>query len=411
MRRAFTLHELLVSIVVVIVLVAILMPAFGRMRGSAGESVSINNLQTLSFAHALYAWDWNDRQLTWVPDDAGVYTVQTGQANWFLAYTQGGGGCPKSLLLGWEDEASPTLWGYFLPCGGSPGTAGNASVLTPISFGAGGGFGFGAFRLANAEAFHNYVDGRFYSETFFTPTDTKSWELASYGFPLEATFTIPPPLGTGGLPQIVNSSYCLSPAAMWGPEVLSYNEESGLWYTAPWTSTTGYQSPTVSQCTYPDLKTRMIEHNWNVGQPAATNPAFAGGNTPYFFNHGLAASPVTLFFDGHVATLANAQVVADDATVLAGTGGAVGLWTRDTPFGSDGYYGAQSFDGTLVSHHVLTAEGILGRDVLNTSPPAALQDPPHGDRGAKRRLPWRSPAANESTQVRPPGIVPTGVPW
>ena len=41
-----------------------------------------------------------------------------------------------------------------------------------------------------------------------------------------------------------------------------------------------------------------------------------------------------------------------------------GLWSRDTPFGETGYFGNLSFDGTLVSHHVFTTDGILGRDTL-----------------------------------------------
>jgi len=57
-------------------------------------------------------------------------------------------------------------------------------------------------------------------------------------------------------------------------------------------------------------------------------------------------------------------VAEDDARVLQQTGGVDGLWSRDTPFGESGYFGDLSFDGIVVSHHVLTTGGILGRDRL-----------------------------------------------
>ena len=42
-----------------------------------------------------------------------------------------------------------------------------------------------------------------------------------------------------------------------------------------------------------------------------------------------------------------------------------GLWHRGTPFGENGFYNNLSFD-TLVntSYHVLTTDGILGRDII-----------------------------------------------
>ena len=77
------------------------------------------------------------------------------------------------------------------------------------------------------------------------------------------------------------------------------------------------------------------------------------------------ARPLTLFFDGSIAELRTGDVVDDDAQVLKGTGGVDGLWSRDTPFGSLGFYGDWTHDGTIVSHHVLTTGGILGRDRLS----------------------------------------------
>ena len=76
------------------------------------------------------------------------------------------------------------------------------------------------------------------------------------------------------------------------------------------------------------------------------------------------------------------DVTDDDARVLDQTGGVDGLWSRDTPLGETGYYGELSFDGIVVSHHVLTTDGIIsgtgnrtpgicvtGRDVTNYTMP------------------------------------------
>ncbi|MFO0875320.1 MAG: prepilin-type N-terminal cleavage/methylation domain-containing protein [Phycisphaerales bacterium] len=408
MRRAFTLVELLIVVAAAALLVAAVVPTLARARGDSGQITSMNNLQTLSFACAVYAWDFNDRQPTWIPDDAGLYVSQSGGSNWASAYISGGGGCPPQLILGWDSNPNPTIWGYFLGCGSFPGNSGNAPVYEPNTFTANNVFG--SFRLLNAHMFSQYVDGRFYSETFFAPNDQKTWELAEPRFALTAEFTVP----GGANPQLVTSSYAASPAAMWNPEVLAFNAATGGWFRSPNTFFDSYKSPSVSQCAYPELKTRIIEHNWNLGAPAPVNPAFAGGYTPYFFNSGIDATPLTLFFDGHVAELPNTQVVADDELVLRQTGGEVGLWTRDTPMGTNGYYGAQSYDGTLVSHHVLTANGILGRDVLYAAAPSKdARDGgvagDHADRGPHGAAPGAAPT-RRPRPLAPPGMAPIGAP-
>ena len=74
------------------------------------------------------------------------------------------------------------------------------------------------------------------------------------------------------------------------------------------------------------------------------------------------SEPATLFYDGSTRLLPNAEALAADAQVLKQTG--EGLWHRGTPFGANGFYGNFSFDGTIVSHHILTTDGILGRDTV-----------------------------------------------
>jgi hypothetical protein len=96
---------------------------------------------------------------------------------------------------------------------------------------------------------------------------------------------------------------------------------------------------------------------------------------PWFFNQGYQSSPATVFFDGHIAQLGVAEAVdaynrvaksptAGDATMkIAGT------FATTVPGMPIGYaFGAFDngayFDGKYVSYHVLTADGILGRDTM-----------------------------------------------
>ncbi len=124
---------------------------------------------------------------------------------------------------------------------------------------------------------------------------------------------------------------------------------------------------------YPDLKTQMLEHSWVQDPPAPCNPANAVGTGtfgacfPYYFNQGIDSAPVTLFYDGHVRLLPNQEVLIADQTVLEQSGGESGLWHRGTPMGTGGYYIEAGYDGTPLSHHILTTFGILGRDTLSSN--------------------------------------------
>ena len=53
---------------------------------------------------------------------------------------------------------------------------------------------------------------------------------------------------------------------------------------------------------------------------------------------------------------------ADDATAAQQTGD--GLWSRDTPYGANGVWSNEAIGGFYNSAHLLTTEGILGRDLL-----------------------------------------------
>jgi hypothetical protein len=261
---------------------------------------------------------------------------------------------------------------------------GNYQVAQPLGF----DFGFGVFRIPNAKPLHDYVDGRFYSPTYYAPADTAVYATASPFFAEPCEFF---PADGGA---VYWSSYCLSPAAMFDPAVMRALSDGG--WQDPWALDDGFTSPPVAAAVHPALKTRMLEHNW-VGAPDDCNPAFGAGTydgcEPYYFNHGIDATPVAMFFDGHVRVLPNTEAQLSDETVLVQTG-IDGLWSRDTPFGESGYFLDYSFDPIVnVSHHVLTTRGIEGRDTLGEGVfppvhPAPTDRPKHRPDSTDE---WREP--------------------
>jgi hypothetical protein len=107
----------------------------------------------------------------------------------------------------------------------------------------------------------------------------------------------------------------------------------------------------------------MIEHNWLQNTPdTPVNPNFAGGKTPWMFNHGYNSAPACLFFDGHIELVGCQRSMQADQRVAPANGS---VWSKNTPFGSGGYYGGQSYDFLVnTSFHIMTTDGIEGRDVL-----------------------------------------------
>ena len=347
-RRGTTLIDVLVLVGVVTVIFGGLLPVLGTLNMLAGESNSLAKLKSLGQAHACYAADWNDRQVTWIPDDfaedgtnsAGVYFETRN--------------CFPPMTLGWDEiGGGNALWGYWLGCNGATGGTSNVDVLKPITLESGYALGFGSFRIPNSQRFRSYVSSRFYAPEWYAEGDVE-YEAASELFDIEGEFT-----STGG--ALYFSSYVLSPAAMLDPGVLRKASEGG--YQAPQDYRGYYRSPHVGACSYPALKSRMIEHNWFRDAPDAAPE----DGTAWQFNQGLAANPCTLFFDGSTSKLSTFQAWKDDLTVLGGTKGQDGLWSRDTPLGENGYGGEYSIDNTAVSHHILTTDGIEGREILSRS--------------------------------------------
>ncbi|MFO0827894.1 MAG: prepilin-type N-terminal cleavage/methylation domain-containing protein [Phycisphaerales bacterium] len=350
-RFGFTIVELLVVISIIALLIAILLPAIGKARDAALVTQSLGNLRNMSAANAAYGADWNDRQWTACPDDAGLVN---GNCTTYVTTIA----CPPQFMLGWAGTGA--MWGYFLGgglCSSFPGTCGqNWSVYKPIEFGTANDK-FGGFRIPNCKSFAGYVNNKFYDPVFWAPKDKINLAIA------EKYFSLPDQFTTNGQ-EISFSTYCFSPAAMWSTEVLS---DKG--FKNPDTMAGGYRSPATGQARYPDLKTRMIEHSWLQNAESQVNPNFAGGNEPWYFNHGYNSAPATLFFDGHVGIMSVADAMESDSRAKqanAATSGLAekGLWHRQ-PWGADGYYGAQSYDFLVdTSYHIVTTNGILGRDTI-----------------------------------------------
>jgi len=351
-HRAFTIVELLVVVSIIALLIALLLPAVQKGRDKAQVSQSVANLKNLATANELYAGDWNDRQFTACPDDAGVVN---GNCTQYLAQVA----CPPQQLLGWDGAA---MWGYFLGSTGKcaqygwPEACYNWIIYIPMQFGTGpnpgGGNAFGAFRMPGIKSFHDYVNGRFYDPTLYAPKDEVP--LANIGKYLTASAEF----DYDGS-NYEDSSYCWSPAAMFAPKVFARDNPTPGFANPNSQMPGAYKSPAVARCKYPSLKTRMIEHNWlQKRPPQAASPFFAGGKTPWFFNHGYNSEPACLFFDGHIELVGCLR--AQQAEQRAGN-----LWSRSTPLGQNGYYGGQSFDFLVkTSFHILTIDGIEGRDVL-----------------------------------------------
>jgi hypothetical protein len=225
--------------------------------------------------------------------------------------------------------------------------------------------------VPNFQALHKYVNGKFYDPTYYAPNDVAPYLAASTYFNEPYEF-----IGESPTTAPYWSSYCLSPAALFHPAVMD-RADPVLCAMLPCMADDGFETPSISQALYPSLKTQMIEHNWVQNPPAPCNPGFGGDGTydgcePYYFNHGLASTPATLFYDGSVRLLPNAEAVAADRMVTRTTGDGKGLWfspgdegfTESANLTTQGYFVPQSYDKVEIGYHILTIDGILGRDTL-----------------------------------------------
>lgn len=376
-RKAFTIIELLVVVSIIALLVGILLPAIGKARDQAKLTISQANLRNLGTAHGSYAAEYGGRQLTFIDDSASSYGDYT---TWWREYnaehgTDGSWGHPSNhpgVVLGWGTRQSTGEYRLFTY---EVVQQANAGLVIPINWDAPGTNGveyFGAFRLANAQQFSSYVSGKFYDKVFYAPKDAAPWTSAEPCFESPDEFCDQAEVsGVGAVPAW--SSYCLSPAAMFNPEVMSPQDDDpetrANGWVDPWTLPGGMRSPSMSQATYPNLKTHMLEHHWLQNTATDCNPGFAPGTyvagcEPYYFNHAWESSPVTLFYDGHVESVGTRSAMRADGRVRAQTRNENwGLWSKDTPWEENGYFSEYGYDQAETSYHILTTGGIRGRDV------------------------------------------------
>lgn len=352
-KFGFTILETAIAAAVLVTLLAAVLPMLGSGTYRSGMMVSANNLRRIADGCGAYEATWNGRQWSKTNDAMGHYNGCSDYRN---------SACPPALVLG--TDASEGLWGYWVPgigpgCQTYPGNCGNWVALMPMviggTTGAVNGFatGFGSWTLINARGLREYISTRFYDPVFYSPNDelvyqklqaTAFGSAAEYSNPLEG-FT---------------STYGQSPAAIWGVGTFRAPRDGG--FRAPDDHPQAYITPTASIAAYPDTKTRLMEQRWCQQPPALAQPGSPSFPNPYRFNAGPGSQPGAIFYDGHWSFVPMSTFAADDEMAAQQTGD--GLWSRDTPYGAGGVWANEAIDGFRNSAHLLTTEGILGRDLL-----------------------------------------------
>ena len=366
-RNGFTIIELLVVVSIIALLIGILLPALGRARDSALQSTSLSNLRQISAGFAAYAGDWNDRQITLVPDDYCQSGGGEGSCDAYIANV----GCPTQPILGWANQdGGRALWGYWIDgnpsCSGAGG-CGNMVIALPYSAQSGQ---IGFFRLINMKIFAQYMNDRFYDKVFYAPKDRRKIEK------VEVFFDSPDEFNSED--QVIEwCSYAYAASAMMASDAMSGSDKGGRYdltgdcpgpppagepgMDAPCSYPGGFKSPVVAECAFPDLKLRTFEHSWLQNAPGDVNPLFDPAEE-YYYNHGVQSAPCSLFFDGSVRGWSVREGVKSTERVVR-----QGLCDLDINdwLGQD-YYEGQSygFQEEQTSLGVLTRGGISGRDTV-----------------------------------------------
>jgi prepilin-type N-terminal cleavage/methylation domain-containing protein len=377
-RKGFTIIELLVVISIIALLVGILLPAIGKARDTAMVYTSKSNLRQMAIVHKTYAADWADRQITYMRDTLGQYggDVQIynaaiyGSGNGMelhppilagKGYTTGGG---SYVLWGYWSNASNNV--YFQPIN-FPGPPNNGGPGGQDDCGTCDGWGWFRFGI-QAKPMSDYMNGRWADPLYFAPKDRASLDKIEPCFEVPGEVVGGEPWGGIG-PGDCNpgfGSYCLSPAGLFAPQALSDNGQ-GVFWSAPWEMPSGYKVPSFGQARYSSLKTHMLEHQWLQNTKVPCNNAFEDCE-PYYFNHSFQSMPVTLFYDGSVRLMGVLEAMSSDRRVQQQTTSqnqsGHGLWSRDTPFLGDGYLISDGYDFAATSFHILTIDGIRGRDTI-----------------------------------------------
>ncbi|MEE8154055.1 MAG: prepilin-type N-terminal cleavage/methylation domain-containing protein [Phycisphaerales bacterium] len=365
-HKGFTIVELLVVVSIIALLIGILLPAIGKARDKARTTTSVSNLRQLAVAHNAYAGDWEDAQVSMCRYNISAYG---NMANYNAAIGGTGQltGHPP-LISGWGSGSQGNgLWALW------PSLPQHYFAVEPIGFpgGTNGLPGFGWFRMPNRKVLSTYVNGRYFDRVYYAPKDPTFTLIEPC---LDQPGEFAPDQGCNGPSRW--PTYCLSPASLFSPDVLSLNQQTDKYYTDPWELPGGHRTPPMSSIRYPTLKTHMLEHPWLQNVRRVCNPGFDPPQgvdcEPYFFNHGFESTPATLFYDGHVRLMGTQEALNANRRHFGQTG--IGLWSIDTPFlggydpgNNGGYFMEFAYDFTSTSYHILTIDGALGRDTLGSA--------------------------------------------
>jgi len=349
-RPGFTIIDLTATLAAGTLMCAAALPLAAKAGSQNTRAVSRMHLNTLNVVHTMFAADHNDRQFSAIPDDFGLHPS--------CALYQAQVGCIDPLVLG-EDPLGQT-WGFYLGCAGNGtgGSCGNIVSYKPIEFTEPTE---GAYRYANTPRINEYVSGRFYDPVFFAPDDPSLNDQTRKFIRAGVDFALNDPDAAGSV--LGHTTYDMSPAAMFNPIVMGDGQSGNnpLWRNPSTSSNAGgygYRSPTVSQCAFPSLKTRLMEHAMTSHAPAPCNASYPGC-TPYMWNQSIDSENIALFYDGSVQFLSAREAMNADAH------SATPLWLRNTPLGANGVGGAVAADAQVrTSAHFLTTYGIRGRDKL-----------------------------------------------
>ncbi|MHC4429127.1 MAG: type II secretion system protein [Planctomycetota bacterium] len=362
-RRGFTIIELLVVIAIIALLLSVLLPAVGQARDNAKVSISRSHIREIGVALHSYAANWQDRQYTAARDTLASYDSVNDYNQSVYGTTSEGWNMHPPVLAGRDHNGGMWAWWMSYP------TA--HPFVQPINF-EGAAIYFGWFRVPNTKPIHDYLSGRFWDPVYFAPKDRLTLDEITSCFDEPGEFA---PYcyesAQAGDNTTIWSTYCFSPAAMFDPQVMRADDPNlpsdARGWQDPWSLPSGFRCPTMSQIRYPDLKTHMLEHPWLQNVELECNTAFDPTYTdlacePYYFNHALTSAPVTLFYDLHIELVSAHDAMQADNRHDHQAG--FGLWSRDTPFGIDGYLISTGYDFAATSYHILTTDGALGRDIL-----------------------------------------------